>query len=69
MRDPWLYIKMHLKELEREGEAAARLHPLRGRRQDASPLAGLRAAMTTLLRCLHAVGIPRRAASQGKSYS
>jgi hypothetical protein len=64
MRDPWLYIKMHLKE--REGEATARLHPLQGRRQDASPRAGVRVAMTTLLRRLHAVGIPRRAASQGK---
>src|SRR5262249_36574959 len=66
MRDPWLYIKMHLKELEREGEATARLDPLRGRRQDISPLAGVRAAMTTLLRRLLVVGIPRRAASQGK---
>ena len=46
----WLYIKVHLKELEREREATARLHPLRGRWQDASPLAGVRAAMTTLLR-------------------
>jgi hypothetical protein len=68
MRDPRLYIKMHLKELEREGEATARLHPRRGRWQDASPLAGVRAAMTTLLRRLLAVGISRRAASQGVSH-
>ena len=66
MRDPWLYIKMHVKELEPEGEATARLHPRRGSCRDASPLAGVRAAMTMLLRRLHAVGIPRRTASQGK---
>ena len=59
----WLYIRMHLKELEREGEAAPRLHPLRGGRRDASPVAGVRVAMTTLLRRLNTFGIPRREAS------
>jgi hypothetical protein len=62
-----LGILSHLKELERE--ATPRLHPLRGRWQDASPLAGVKATMATLLRRLHAVGIPRRAASRGRSYS
>ncbi len=54
---------MHLKELDRE--AAPRLRPLRAGRRDASPVTGVRAAMTTLLRRLHTVGIPRRVASQG----
>jgi hypothetical protein len=62
-----LYIKMHLKELERE--ATPRLHPLRAGRRDVSPVTGVRAAMTTLLRSLHAGGLPRRVASQRKSYS
>jgi hypothetical protein len=62
-----LGILMHLKELDRE--ATPRLDLLRGRRRDASGVASVRAAMATLLRGLHAVGIPWRAASQGKSYS
>ena len=61
-------ILEHLNELEREREATPRLRPLRARRWDASPLTGVRAVMTTLLRHLHAVGIRRRVASQGKSY-
>jgi hypothetical protein len=62
-----LGILMHLKELDQQ--ATPRLHPLRGTRWDASPVTGVRAAMTTLLRRIHAVGIPRRVASQGKSHS
>jgi hypothetical protein len=62
-----LGISMHLKELERQ--ATPRFHPLRTVRRDNSPVTGIRAAMTTLLRRLHAVGIPRRVARQGKSYS
>jgi hypothetical protein len=58
-----LGILIHLKELD--GEANPRLRPLRGRRQDASRVAGVRAAMGRLLRRLHAIGIPRRVASQG----
>jgi hypothetical protein len=54
---------MHLKELDRQ--ATPRLHPLRAGRRDASPDTGVRAAMTSLLRRLHAIGIPRRVASQG----
>ena len=60
-----LGILEHLNELERE--AIPRLRPLRARRWDA-PLTGVRAAMMTLLRHLHAVGTRRRVASQGKSY-
>jgi len=62
-----LGISMHLKELDRQ--ATPRLRPLRGRRRDASPVTRVRAAMTTLLRRLHAVGIRRRVASQGNSSS
>jgi hypothetical protein len=62
-----LGILTHLKELDRE--ATPRLDPLRGRRRDAFLVAGVRAALATLLRRLHAVSIPERAASQGKSYS
>jgi hypothetical protein len=65
----WIYINTHLKELEREGEATSRLHPLRAGRPDTSCVTGIWAAMDTLLRRLLAVGIPERAASQGKSYS
>jgi hypothetical protein len=54
---------MHLKELDRQ--ATPRLHPLRAGRRDASAVTAVRAALTTLLRRLHAVGIPRRVARQG----
>jgi hypothetical protein len=60
---PPLGILMHLKELDRQ--ATPRLHPLQGRRRGVSPIAGVRAAMGRLLRRLHAMGIPRRTASQG----
>ena len=56
-------IVEHLNELERE--ATPRLRPLRARRWDASSVAVVRAAITSLLRRLQAVGIPRRAASRG----
>ena len=62
-----LGILSHLKELERE--ATAELHPVRAGTRDVSPVAGVRAAMATLLRHLDAVGMPRRAVSQGKTYS
>jgi len=58
-----LGILMHLKELDRE--ATRRLHPVRAGRRDAFPVAGVRAALTTLLRRLQAVGIPARAPTQG----
>lgn len=54
---------MHLKELDQEATPTS--HPLRAGRRDASPVTRVRAAMTTLLRRLQAVGIPRRVASQG----
>jgi hypothetical protein len=60
--DTPLGVSMHLKELDRQ--ATPKLHPLRARRRDASPVTAVRAAMTTLLRRLSAVGIPRRVASQ-----
>lgn len=61
--DTPLGITMHLKELDRR--ATPKLHPLRARRQNASPVTALRAAMTTLLRRLHSVGTPGRVASKG----
>jgi hypothetical protein len=54
---------MHLKELDRR--AAARLRPLRPRRQSASRVTAVRAVIITLLQRLHTVGVPRRAARQG----
>jgi hypothetical protein len=61
--DTPLGITMHLKELDRQ--AAPKLHPPRTRRLDASLVAALRTAMSTLLRRLHSAGSPGRAASQG----
>jgi hypothetical protein len=62
-----LYFKMHLRELERQ--ATPRHHPLRAGRPDTSLATRVRAAMTTLLRSLYAVCLPKWMASQSKSYS
>jgi hypothetical protein len=61
--DTPLGVMMHLKELDRQ--ATPKLVPVRARRLDASPAAAaLRATMITLLRCLGAVGFPRRVESE-----
>jgi hypothetical protein len=65
--DTPLGATMHLKELDRQ--ASPKPHPLRAIRQDGSPVTRLRAAMIAVLRRLHAVGIPGRAVSQGRSHS
>jgi hypothetical protein len=64
--DTPLGAMMHLKELDRQ--AAPKLIPMRAGGSDASPLTCVWAAMKTLLRRLHAVGIPERARSQGSMY-